>query len=222
MSAGRLCDYSGMTYRDIEHHGGIQWPFPAGATGAGADRGGSTQTGTFQTRRRQGEADCGGLGAVPRAAERRVPARAQHRPHGRALAHAHQDRQGADPRAAVAERLGGDEPARRAAAAPQAAGQGGRGVAPRPRARRRAARHRDRGAGADLRALPLRRGQREPDDAERVRPDLARAELQAVGGARRARRGWRPRHESAWSSSATAWRGWPASSRSSSTSRASP
>jgi len=32
VSAGRLCDYSGMTYRAIEHHGGIQWPFPAGAT----------------------------------------------------------------------------------------------------------------------------------------------------------------------------------------------
>jgi assimilatory nitrate reductase catalytic subunit len=32
VSAGRLCDYSGMTYRAIEHHGGIQWPFPVGAT----------------------------------------------------------------------------------------------------------------------------------------------------------------------------------------------
>jgi assimilatory nitrate reductase catalytic subunit len=31
VSAGRLCDYSGMTYRALEHHGGIQWPFPAGA-----------------------------------------------------------------------------------------------------------------------------------------------------------------------------------------------
>jgi len=30
VSAGRLCDYSGMTYRTIEH-GGVQWPFPAGA-----------------------------------------------------------------------------------------------------------------------------------------------------------------------------------------------
>ena len=32
VSAGRLCDYSGMTYEAIEAHGGIQWPFPAGAT----------------------------------------------------------------------------------------------------------------------------------------------------------------------------------------------
>lgn len=30
VSAGRLCDYSGMTYELIERHGGIQWPFPAG------------------------------------------------------------------------------------------------------------------------------------------------------------------------------------------------
>jgi assimilatory nitrate reductase catalytic subunit len=31
VSAGRLCDYSGMTHEAIEHHGGLQWPFPAGA-----------------------------------------------------------------------------------------------------------------------------------------------------------------------------------------------
>jgi anaerobic selenocysteine-containing dehydrogenase len=33
VSAGRLCDYSGMTYAAIEQHGGIQWPFPAGSSG---------------------------------------------------------------------------------------------------------------------------------------------------------------------------------------------
>ena len=32
VSAGRLCDYSGMTYEAIEQHGGIQWPFRAGDT----------------------------------------------------------------------------------------------------------------------------------------------------------------------------------------------
>ncbi len=32
VSAGRLCDYSGMTYQAIELHGGLQWPFAAGAT----------------------------------------------------------------------------------------------------------------------------------------------------------------------------------------------
>ena len=31
VSAGRLCDYSGMTYEAIEQHGGLQWPYPAGA-----------------------------------------------------------------------------------------------------------------------------------------------------------------------------------------------
>ena len=30
VSAGRLCDYSGMTYRLVEY-GGVQWPVPAGA-----------------------------------------------------------------------------------------------------------------------------------------------------------------------------------------------
>ena len=32
VSAGRLCDYAGMTYDAIEEHGGIQWPFPSGTT----------------------------------------------------------------------------------------------------------------------------------------------------------------------------------------------
>jgi predicted molibdopterin-dependent oxidoreductase YjgC len=32
VSAGRLCDYSGMTYEGIEEHGGIQWPYSTGAT----------------------------------------------------------------------------------------------------------------------------------------------------------------------------------------------
>ncbi|MGH9258162.1 MAG: molybdopterin oxidoreductase family protein, partial [Vicinamibacterales bacterium] len=31
VSAGRLCDYSGMTYSAIEQYGGLQWPCPAGA-----------------------------------------------------------------------------------------------------------------------------------------------------------------------------------------------
>jgi assimilatory nitrate reductase catalytic subunit len=31
VSAGRLCDYSGITYRALDQHDGIQWPFPAGA-----------------------------------------------------------------------------------------------------------------------------------------------------------------------------------------------
>jgi assimilatory nitrate reductase catalytic subunit len=38
VSAGRLCDYSGLTYEAIEAHGGIQWPFPAGGTDPAATR----------------------------------------------------------------------------------------------------------------------------------------------------------------------------------------
>jgi assimilatory nitrate reductase catalytic subunit len=38
VSAGRLCDYSGMTYEAIEAHGGIQWPYPAGASDPAATR----------------------------------------------------------------------------------------------------------------------------------------------------------------------------------------
>jgi anaerobic selenocysteine-containing dehydrogenase len=48
VSAGRLCDYSGMTYAAIEEHGGIQWPFPSGATDAAATRRLYTD-GQFQT-----------------------------------------------------------------------------------------------------------------------------------------------------------------------------
>jgi len=38
VSAGRLCDYSGMTYEAIEAHGGIQWPFADGASDPAATR----------------------------------------------------------------------------------------------------------------------------------------------------------------------------------------
>ncbi len=48
VSAGRLCDYSGMTYDTIEAVGGIQWPYPAGATDAAGTRRLYTD-GRFQT-----------------------------------------------------------------------------------------------------------------------------------------------------------------------------
>jgi len=38
VSAGRPCDYSGMTYDAIERHGGIQWPFGTGDEDPGAVR----------------------------------------------------------------------------------------------------------------------------------------------------------------------------------------
>jgi anaerobic selenocysteine-containing dehydrogenase len=48
VSAGRLCDYSGMSYEAIEAHGGIQWPYPAGATAA-TDTRRLYEDGCFQT-----------------------------------------------------------------------------------------------------------------------------------------------------------------------------
>src|SRR5688572_4273697 len=48
VSAGRLCDYSGMSYDTIEALGGIQWPYPEGATGA-ADTRRLYSDGRFQT-----------------------------------------------------------------------------------------------------------------------------------------------------------------------------
>ena len=48
VSAGRLCDYSGMTYEAIEEHGGIQWPFPKGAVNPQQSRRLYTD-GVFQT-----------------------------------------------------------------------------------------------------------------------------------------------------------------------------
>ena len=48
VSAGRLCDYSGMTYEAIEQYGGLQWPFPVGASDPEATRRLYTD-GLFQT-----------------------------------------------------------------------------------------------------------------------------------------------------------------------------
>jgi anaerobic selenocysteine-containing dehydrogenase len=38
VSAGRLCDYSGMNYQMLEDRGGVQWPFPAGSSEPGVTR----------------------------------------------------------------------------------------------------------------------------------------------------------------------------------------
>lgn len=47
VSAGRLCDYSGMSYELLEQHGGIQWPFPAGTKEVETTR--LSEDGKFQT-----------------------------------------------------------------------------------------------------------------------------------------------------------------------------
>ena len=47
VSAGRLCDYSGMNYKLIEESGGVQWPFPAGTSKVSTTR--LYSDGKFQT-----------------------------------------------------------------------------------------------------------------------------------------------------------------------------
>src|SRR5262245_19796501 len=48
VSAGRLCDYSGMTCEATERYGGIQWPYPEGSTSQESSRRLYTD-GLFQT-----------------------------------------------------------------------------------------------------------------------------------------------------------------------------
>jgi len=48
VSAGRLCDYSGITYRALEQHGGIQWPYPDGGSNPEVPRR-LYENGVFQT-----------------------------------------------------------------------------------------------------------------------------------------------------------------------------
>jgi assimilatory nitrate reductase catalytic subunit len=38
VSAARLCDYSGLSYKLLEEHNGIQWPFPPGSQVTGSTR----------------------------------------------------------------------------------------------------------------------------------------------------------------------------------------
>jgi assimilatory nitrate reductase catalytic subunit len=49
VSAGRLCDYSGMTHDAIELNGGIQWPFPQGTLCHPADPRRLYTDGVYQT-----------------------------------------------------------------------------------------------------------------------------------------------------------------------------
>jgi assimilatory nitrate reductase catalytic subunit len=49
VTAGRLCDYSGMTYAALESSGGIQWPFPEGTSAKPASVRRLYADGEFQT-----------------------------------------------------------------------------------------------------------------------------------------------------------------------------
>ena len=83
-------------------------------------------------RRRQGAPDSHRVGALPRAAQTRLSPDPEHGPHGRALAHAHQDRPRADSRLALAVGVGRSQSARRAARERQALRSRRRGFAARP------------------------------------------------------------------------------------------
>ena len=120
------------------------------------------------------------MGALSRAAGPRISVRPEHRPDRRALAHAHQDRRSADSGGHVAARVAGDESSRCAAAESQAARPRLMRFRPQPRGRRGAKGHRDRRAGPGIHAFPLCGSEFQPRHAERLRSDLARAELQAV------------------------------------------
>src|SRR5437764_5200551 len=76
--------------------------------------------------------------------------------------------------------MAGDEPSRCTQAELAAARAGGYRVAAQPRAWRGAARDGDRGAGTGVHAVPLRGDEFQPGDAERVRSNFPRAQLQAV------------------------------------------
>lgn len=49
VSAGRLCDYSGISYEMLEEHGGVQWPHPAGSSVSPAATKRLYSDGVFQT-----------------------------------------------------------------------------------------------------------------------------------------------------------------------------
>lgn len=49
VSAGRLCDYSGMTYAQLEERGGMQWPFPGGSFSSPSSSRRLYSDGVFQT-----------------------------------------------------------------------------------------------------------------------------------------------------------------------------
>ena len=80
-----------MTYEAIEADGGIQWPYPAGATEPPTTRR-LYDDGQFQTDDGKAQLIPIEWEPFPEQPTRGVSVRAQHRPDGGALAHPHQDR----------------------------------------------------------------------------------------------------------------------------------
>jgi anaerobic selenocysteine-containing dehydrogenase len=110
VSAGRLCDYSGMTYAAIERSGGIQWPFPEGKASGHSERRLYTD-GRFQT-------DDGRARLIPTRWEpfpEQPTADFQHRAHCGALAHAHENGRHLDTATYFTARVARNESSRRSA-----------------------------------------------------------------------------------------------------------
>ena len=115
VSAGRLCDYSGITWDRIDAAGGVQWPCPPDDAAVGGSAP-PVRRRRVPHARRPGQAVVRLARAHRRRPQRAVSLPAQHRPDGRALAHPHQDRPGRHPREAGARGLGRGQPGRRRAA----------------------------------------------------------------------------------------------------------
>ena len=111
ISAGRLCDYSGLDYALIEREGGVQWPFPAGTTEITIRR--LYSDGKFQTEDGKARLLPIEWEPFPGAANRRLPICPEHRAHRRTLAHPHQNLTSSHPGTTLAQRLAGDESTRR-------------------------------------------------------------------------------------------------------------
>ena len=116
VSAGRLCDYSGMSYDALERDGGMQWPCPEDSTLGTAVRR-LYADGVFQTDDGKARLIPTEWEPFPEQPQTRLSPDPEHGPHGRALAHAHEDRPRADSRLALAVGVGGSQSARRAARA---------------------------------------------------------------------------------------------------------
>ena len=156
VSAGRLCDYSGITWDTHRRRRRRAVAVPA----RHRDGGGSPR---LYDRRRVPDADGQGQAVVRlarahrRRPQRPVPVPAQHRPHRRALAHPHQDGPGRRPRAPGPRGVGGGQPGRRRAPRRRRRRPGAAGVPPGRRRGRAGPGHRHRARGRGVRALPLRR-----------------------------------------------------------------
>src|SRR5689334_14737489 len=130
--------------------------------------------------RRSREAVRHRVGALPGSAGARIPIHSEYRPDRGALAHGDEDARRGDPGGHVAARLAGDESARRAAPESQAARSRERDFETQPRGPGGIACHGNHRAGAGVHAVPFRGNKFESGDPERIRPDLARTEFQAV------------------------------------------